>query len=117
VHYFILASKPTCELQSAETPTHLHRHPSEERVLIENLWHLSELHGHQAFRPSRPRQWTPIQPLPRFGQVSSKDSSIMTLLPGDLIFTGAPPGVGPIHSGDLLDVRISRLGSMRIRVR
>src|SRR6266508_2619610 len=44
-------------------------------------------------------------------------SSIMTLLPGDLIFTGAPPGVGPIHAGDLLDVRISRLGGMRIRVR
>jgi 2-keto-4-pentenoate hydratase/2-oxohepta-3-ene-1,7-dioic acid hydratase in catechol pathway len=44
-------------------------------------------------------------------------SSLMTLQPGDLIFTGAPPGVGPIHPGDLLDVRISRLGDMRIRVR
>ncbi len=44
-------------------------------------------------------------------------SAVMTLLPGDLIFTGAPPGVGAIHPGDLLDVRISRLGGMRIRVR
>jgi 2-keto-4-pentenoate hydratase/2-oxohepta-3-ene-1,7-dioic acid hydratase in catechol pathway len=44
-------------------------------------------------------------------------SSLMTLLPGDLIFTGAPPGVGPIHAGDELDARISRLGAMRLRVR
>jgi 2-keto-4-pentenoate hydratase/2-oxohepta-3-ene-1,7-dioic acid hydratase in catechol pathway len=38
----------------------------------------------------------------------------MTLLPGDLIFTGAPPGVGPVRPGDVLDTRISRIGSMRI---
>lgn len=44
-------------------------------------------------------------------------SSLMTLLPGDLIFTGAPPGVGPIHAGDELEARISRLGAMRLRVR
>jgi 2-keto-4-pentenoate hydratase/2-oxohepta-3-ene-1,7-dioic acid hydratase in catechol pathway len=44
-------------------------------------------------------------------------SSIMTLLPGDLVFTGAPPGVGPILPGDVLDVAISRLGRMRLRVR
>jgi 2-keto-4-pentenoate hydratase/2-oxohepta-3-ene-1,7-dioic acid hydratase in catechol pathway len=43
-------------------------------------------------------------------------SSVMTLVPGDLIFTGAPSGVGPIHPGDVVDVRISRLGSMRVRV-
>ncbi len=44
-------------------------------------------------------------------------SSLMTLLPGDLVFTGAPPGVGPIRAGDVLDARISRLGAMRLRVR
>jgi 2-keto-4-pentenoate hydratase/2-oxohepta-3-ene-1,7-dioic acid hydratase in catechol pathway len=44
-------------------------------------------------------------------------SSLMTLLPGDLVFTGAPPGVGPIHAGDLLEASISGLGSMRLRVR
>jgi 2-keto-4-pentenoate hydratase/2-oxohepta-3-ene-1,7-dioic acid hydratase in catechol pathway len=44
-------------------------------------------------------------------------SSMMTLLPGDIIFTGAPPGVGPIVPGDVLDTSISRLGQMRIRVR
>lgn len=44
-------------------------------------------------------------------------SSVMTLLPGDVIFTGAPPGVGPIAAGDRLRTRISRLGEMELRVR
>lgn len=44
-------------------------------------------------------------------------SSVMTLLPGDVIFTGAPPGVGPIQPGDRLRVRISRLGEMEVGVR
>lgn len=44
-------------------------------------------------------------------------SSVMTLLPGDVLFTGAPPGVGPIHPGDRLDAQISRLGGMHLTVR
>jgi hypothetical protein len=31
----------------------------------------------------------------------------VTLLPGGLIRTGAPPGVGPIYPGDVLYTRIS----------
>ena len=41
----------------------------------------------------------------------------MTPLSGDVIFTGAPPGVGPIEPGDSLRVRISRLGEMEVGVR
>jgi 2-keto-4-pentenoate hydratase/2-oxohepta-3-ene-1,7-dioic acid hydratase in catechol pathway len=44
-------------------------------------------------------------------------SSIMTLLPGDVIFTGAPPGVGSIAPGDILRTQITRLGAMELRVR
>jgi 2-keto-4-pentenoate hydratase/2-oxohepta-3-ene-1,7-dioic acid hydratase in catechol pathway len=44
-------------------------------------------------------------------------SAIMTLLPGDVIFTGAPPGVGAIRPDDKLRVRISRLGEMEVGVR
>jgi 2-keto-4-pentenoate hydratase/2-oxohepta-3-ene-1,7-dioic acid hydratase in catechol pathway len=55
-----------------------------------------------------------ITPLPA---IVSYASRIMTLQPGDLIFTGAPPGVGPIQPGDMLETRISRLGSMTISVR
>jgi 2-keto-4-pentenoate hydratase/2-oxohepta-3-ene-1,7-dioic acid hydratase in catechol pathway len=54
-----------------------------------------------------------ITPVPA---IVSYASRIMTLLPGDLIFTGAPPGVGPIHPGDVLEARISRLGAMTLSV-
>ncbi len=40
-------------------------------------------------------------------------SSVMTLEPGDLIFTGTPAGVGPLISGDVVEVNIEGLGSLR----
>jgi 2-keto-4-pentenoate hydratase/2-oxohepta-3-ene-1,7-dioic acid hydratase in catechol pathway len=43
-------------------------------------------------------------------------SSVMTLLPGDLLFTGAPAGVGPIAAGEELEMSISRIGSMDVHV-
>src|SRR5215468_2451322 len=39
-------------------------------------------------------------------------STNMTLLPGDVILTGTPSGVGPIQSGDQLEVRIHGLGPL-----
>ena len=43
-------------------------------------------------------------------------SSVMRLEPGDVILTGAPPGVGEIHPGDHLVAEISDLGRMELRV-
>jgi 2-keto-4-pentenoate hydratase/2-oxohepta-3-ene-1,7-dioic acid hydratase in catechol pathway len=39
-------------------------------------------------------------------------STNMTLLPGDVIVTGTPSGVGPITSGDRLEVRIQGLAPL-----
>jgi 2-keto-4-pentenoate hydratase/2-oxohepta-3-ene-1,7-dioic acid hydratase in catechol pathway len=39
-------------------------------------------------------------------------SSIMTLEPGDLIFTGTPAGVGELKNGDVVDVEIEGLGKL-----
>jgi 2-keto-4-pentenoate hydratase/2-oxohepta-3-ene-1,7-dioic acid hydratase in catechol pathway len=39
-------------------------------------------------------------------------SSIMTLEPGDLIFTGTPAGVGPLKAGDEVVVEIEGLGAL-----
>lgn len=36
-------------------------------------------------------------------------STCLTLLPGDVILTGTPSGIGPIQSGDRLEVRIQGL--------
>lgn len=43
-------------------------------------------------------------------------SGYMTLEPGDLLFTGTPAGVGPIHPGDELVAAIDALGEMRFSV-
>ncbi len=40
-------------------------------------------------------------------------SSVMTLEPGDLLFTGTPPGVGPLKAGDEVVVEIEGLGVLR----
>lgn len=43
-------------------------------------------------------------------------SRIMTLFPGDLILTGTPAGVSPIHPGDVVEVQIDGIGTLRNRV-
>jgi acylpyruvate hydrolase len=44
-------------------------------------------------------------------------SSIFTLMPGDLLFTGTPEGVGPIHPGDALWAHIEGLPDLHVGVR
>lgn len=44
-------------------------------------------------------------------------SRIFTLLPGDLLYTGTPDGVGPVHEGDVLEAEVEGLPELRIRVR
>ncbi len=44
-------------------------------------------------------------------------SSFYTLLPGDILMTGTPEGVGPIVPGDVLRARIDRIGEMEVHVR
>ena len=44
-------------------------------------------------------------------------SSIMTLMPGDLLFTGTPSGVGTLKGGDEVVVEIEGLGVLRNVVR
>ncbi|ANJ26685.1 fumarylacetoacetate hydrolase family protein [Agromyces aureus] len=44
-------------------------------------------------------------------------SSVFTLLPGDVILTGTPAGVGPIVDGDEVSVSVSGLGTLTNRAR
>jgi 2-keto-4-pentenoate hydratase/2-oxohepta-3-ene-1,7-dioic acid hydratase in catechol pathway len=50
-------------------------------------------------------------------QIVSFASHGITLLPGDLILTGTPSGVGPIRDGDQIEARIGDWPSLRNRVR
>jgi len=44
-------------------------------------------------------------------------SRMMTLLPGDVIATGTPAGVGPLAAGDTVEVAVSGIGVLRNPVR
>lgn len=43
-------------------------------------------------------------------------SAYYTLMPGDIIFTGTPEGVGPIHAGETITASIAGIGNMRVEV-
>lgn len=43
-------------------------------------------------------------------------SSIMTLMPGDVILTGTPAGVGRLEPGDLVEVEVAEIGVLANRV-
>jgi 2-keto-4-pentenoate hydratase/2-oxohepta-3-ene-1,7-dioic acid hydratase in catechol pathway len=49
--------------------------------------------------------------------IISYASSVFTLLPGDVILTGTPAGVGPIVDGDTVEVTVSGLGTLSNPVR
>jgi 2-keto-4-pentenoate hydratase/2-oxohepta-3-ene-1,7-dioic acid hydratase in catechol pathway len=44
-------------------------------------------------------------------------SSVMTLEPGDILFTGTPAGVGPLRDGDEVVVNIEGLGELKNHVK
>jgi 2-keto-4-pentenoate hydratase/2-oxohepta-3-ene-1,7-dioic acid hydratase in catechol pathway len=43
-------------------------------------------------------------------------SSVMTLLPGDVILTGTPEGVGPMDVGDEVEISIAGIGTLTNKV-
>jgi 2-keto-4-pentenoate hydratase/2-oxohepta-3-ene-1,7-dioic acid hydratase in catechol pathway len=43
-------------------------------------------------------------------------TKVMTLLPGDVIMTGTPSGVGPVVPGDVMEVEIDGIGTMANQV-
>ncbi len=46
-------------------------------------------------------------------QIIAFASGVMTLLPGDVIATGTPSGVGPLKPGDEVTVKIAGIGELR----
>ncbi|MFO8050569.1 MAG: fumarylacetoacetate hydrolase family protein [Thermoplasmatota archaeon] len=49
-------------------------------------------------------------------EMVSELSNVMTLKEGDLIMTGTPAGVGPLHDGDMIEAGIEGMESMVFRV-
>jgi 2-keto-4-pentenoate hydratase/2-oxohepta-3-ene-1,7-dioic acid hydratase in catechol pathway len=68
----------------------------------------------ESFVNGRRRQSAPVSDLIfPVEELVSFISRIMTLLPGDVIATGTPSGVGPLQAGDEVEVRIRGLGSLK----
>jgi 2-keto-4-pentenoate hydratase/2-oxohepta-3-ene-1,7-dioic acid hydratase in catechol pathway len=40
-------------------------------------------------------------------------SNVMTLLPGDVIATGTPEGIGPMQPDDVVEVKIEGIGTLK----
>ena len=40
-------------------------------------------------------------------------SNVMSLLPGDIIATGTPSGIGPMYPGDTVEIKIAPIGTLR----
>jgi len=43
-------------------------------------------------------------------------SKFVTLVPGDIVATGTPSGVGPIQPGDIIEASIEKIGTIRHKV-
>ena len=51
------------------------------------------------------------------GELLAFISRVMTLEPGDAVFTGTPAGVGPLSEGDVVEVEVQGVGILRNPVR
>jgi 2-keto-4-pentenoate hydratase/2-oxohepta-3-ene-1,7-dioic acid hydratase in catechol pathway len=51
------------------------------------------------------------------GELIAYISRVMTLEPGDVVFTGTPAGVGPLQEGDVVEVEVDGVGVLRNPVR
>lgn len=51
-----------------------------------------------------------IFPIPEILAFISRN---ITLMPGDIVVTGTPSGVGPLHHGDVVEVEIENIGVLR----
>jgi 2-keto-4-pentenoate hydratase/2-oxohepta-3-ene-1,7-dioic acid hydratase in catechol pathway len=49
-------------------------------------------------------------------KVLSFIADVMTLLPGDVIITGTPEGIGPVNRGDVMEIEIEKIGVLKNKI-
>lgn len=62
------------------------------------------------------QQGSTSQLIHSLARIVAHASQAFTLLPGDVILTGTPAGVGPLAAGDTVEVAIEGIGTLRNRV-
>ena len=75
---------------------------------------ITEVHGRVIVGTTKTQQRRSV-PIPRF-LANELAVELATKVPGDLVFTGTPAGVGPVIPGDLLVGRIEGLGLLSVRI-
>ena len=60
--------------------------------------------------------WKPTMEAYKKAGLIAYVSQVMTLLPGDVLLTGTPAGVGPLTDGDEVSVTIESIGTLTNRV-
>lgn len=107
--------------------------------LAERDGHTGRARAFDTFSPLGPAVETELDPLERLAVIGRVDgdvrqagftsdmvfgvgellefiSSVMTLLPGDVILTGTPPGTVPVAPGEVLEVEIDGIGTLMNRM-
>ena len=65
----------------------------------------------------QPRQQTDLSQLIwSVPEIIAKLSRLYRLMPGDLVYTGTPDGVGPVQPGDRIEAGIEGLGTFRAQI-
>jgi 2-keto-4-pentenoate hydratase/2-oxohepta-3-ene-1,7-dioic acid hydratase in catechol pathway len=85
--------------------------PREQLEDVSNLAITLEIDGEQVMVTST------AELIHDVASIVSYASERMTLEPGDLVLTGAGPGVGPIQAGQQLSARIEGVGTLEVGVR
>ena len=81
--------------------------------VIETDLDLSDAHIETRVNGEIRQSGSTAQLIHSIAKIVAHASQAFTLLPGDVILTGTPAGVGPLESGDVVEVEIEGIGILR----
>ncbi|MGI9277890.1 MAG: fumarylacetoacetate hydrolase family protein [Endozoicomonas sp.] len=86
-------------------------------VASEHIKDLEDIHFSLKINGETRQQDTTAHMLTSIPGLLSYISRHFTLEPGDVVLTGTPAGVGPLHSGDILELELNNLFAVETRCR
>nr|UOZ96307.1 Fumarylpyruvate hydrolase [Cupriavidus sp.] len=90
--------------------------PCSELVLAADIGHPSEGEIHLKVNGEIRQKGDLNQLIWKVPELVSVMSNFYHLQPGDLIFTGTPAGIGPVHKGDSLECFLKPVGGLSLKV-
>jgi len=93
-----------------------HSAPCSELVLAADIGHPSEGEIYLKINGDMRQRGDLNQLIWKVPELISVMSKFYQLLPGDLIYTGTPAGIGPVKVGDVMECYLEPVGSLTIKV-